>query len=252
MKKYELTSETKIVGGKKLFRIKALINFNDVFIGDLGGFIEKEENLSHEGYAWVYGDACVYENARVCGDARIHNNARVYGKARVCNNAKVYDNAYVYGNARIYGNAYVYDNAVVCNNVDVYGNASICGDAFVYDNARVCNNAEVYGNASIYGDAEVCDKSCVCGDAEVYGNASICGDAMIKNITDIITISPIGSRNDTTTFFKNKDGAINVTCGCFKGSIDEFVNAVKETHHGTIYEKQYNLAIEMAKTIIRS
>ena len=38
MKKFELTSETKInIFGKKLFRIKALISFADVEAGETGG-----------------------------------------------------------------------------------------------------------------------------------------------------------------------------------------------------------------------
>ena len=78
MKKFELTSEfiTNIFG-TKLFRIKALIEFGNVKAGELGGFVEKEENLNHEGNAWVCGDAEVYGNASVCGDARVCGNAWV-------------------------------------------------------------------------------------------------------------------------------------------------------------------------------
>ena len=54
MKKYELTKESTIVNGVKLFRIKKLSN------GELGGFVEKEKNLSQLGNAWVFGDARVY------------------------------------------------------------------------------------------------------------------------------------------------------------------------------------------------
>jgi len=89
MKKYELTTECKEFLGRKLYRIKALTSFSDVKEGDLGGWIEKEENLSQEGNTWVYG------------------------------------NATVYGNAMVYGNATVYDNATVCGNAMVYGNAEI-------------------------------------------------------------------------------------------------------------------------------
>ena len=46
MKKYELTSETKIVFGHILYRIKALSSFGYVSAGDLGGFLESEKNLS--------------------------------------------------------------------------------------------------------------------------------------------------------------------------------------------------------------
>ena len=64
MKKFELTAEfVTNVFGKKLFRIKALIAFGNVEKGELGGFIEKEDNLSHDGNAWVSG------NALVSGDA---------------------------------------------------------------------------------------------------------------------------------------------------------------------------------------
>ena len=209
MKKFELTGEIKIHFGRKLYQIKALISFGDVEAGELGGFIEKEENLSQNGDAWVYGDACVY------GDA------------------------WVYGNACVYGDAWV------------YGNAWVYGDACVYGDARVYGNAWVYGNACVYGDARVCDNACVYGDARVCDNAWVYGDAFIKVKSDILTIGPIGSRNDTTTFFKTKDKKINVCCGCFRGIIEEFEKAVEKTHGGSFYEKQYKIAIELAKISIR-
>ena len=82
MKKFELTSEfVTNIFGTKLFRIKALVEFGNVEAGELGGYIEKEENLDHDGNAWVYGDARVYGNARVCGDAWVYGDAEVYGDA---------------------------------------------------------------------------------------------------------------------------------------------------------------------------
>ena len=88
MKKFELTTEfITNAFGKKLFRIKALVEFGNVKAGELGGYVEKEGNISQGGNAWV------------CDDAR------VYGDAWVCGNARVYGNAWVSGNARVYGNA---------------------------------------------------------------------------------------------------------------------------------------------------
>lgn len=89
MKKYELTSETKVFLGKTLYRIKALVQFGNVNAGDLGGWIEKEENLSQYGNAWVYGNAVVSGNARVYGNAWVYGNAEVSGNARVSGNAEV-------------------------------------------------------------------------------------------------------------------------------------------------------------------
>ena len=131
MKKFELTSEfVTNISGTKLFRIKALVEFGDVEAGELGGYIEKEENLDHDGDAWVYG------NARVYGDAQ------VYGDARVC------------GDARVYGDAQVYGNALVCGDAWVCGDARVYGDAQVYGDARVCGDARVYGDAQVYGNAD--------------------------------------------------------------------------------------------------
>lgn len=74
-KKFELTTDTKMFLGRKLFRIIALISFGDVKEGDLGGYVEKESNLSHYDNAWIADNAWVCDNARVCGDAWVCDNA---------------------------------------------------------------------------------------------------------------------------------------------------------------------------------
>ena len=128
-KKYKLTDETIEVEGKALYRIEALKDFCEIKKGDKGGFIESEDNLSHEGNAWVYDDACVYDNALVTDDACVSDNARVYNDARLSDNSWVYDNARVYGNSRVYGTARITDDACVCGTARVYDND------WVYDHA---------------------------------------------------------------------------------------------------------------------
>ena len=119
MKKFELTSETKInIFGKKLFRIKALISFGNVEAGETGGWVEKEENVNQSGDAWVFGNAEVSGNARVSGNAEVSGNAIVSGNAEVSGNAIVSGNAEVSGNARVSGNAEVSGNARVSGNAD--------------------------------------------------------------------------------------------------------------------------------------
>ena len=142
MKKYELTSETKVINGLELHRIKAIESFGSVGKGDLGGWIESEKNLSQRGDAWVCRHAIVYDNARVYDNAMISGNAVVSGtvvvseNATVCENATVRGNATVDGNARISGNAWVYDNAKVGGNAEVSGNAVVgeSADYIVFKN----------------------------------------------------------------------------------------------------------------------
>jgi hypothetical protein len=89
-KKYELIEDQTVkVFGKTLFRIRAVRTFGIVTEGDLGGYIESEKNLDHEGAAWVYGDARVYGAAWVYGYAQVYGAARVYGDARVYGYARV-------------------------------------------------------------------------------------------------------------------------------------------------------------------
>ena len=104
-KKFELTSETISHFGLRLYRIRALVSFGSVLAGENGGFVEKEENLSNDGDAWVYGNALVYGNARVSGNAWVSGNARVYGNARVSGDALVSGNALVSGDAWVSGDA---------------------------------------------------------------------------------------------------------------------------------------------------
>ena len=203
MKKYELTEETVTVYGKTLYRIRAVRDFGSVKTGEFGGYIEKEENLSHFGDAWVSGDARVYGDARVSGDARV------------------------------FGNAWVYGDAIVSENAWVYGEVQVAGNAWIYGDARV------FGNAKVYGEARVS------GNAWVYGNAEV------FNTRHFFVQGPIGSRDGYVTFYRTKDDTVEVRCGCFSGSLQEFVNQVEETHGGSRYEKEYKLAAELAKVCIR-
>ena len=82
MKKYEFTGEVKrikLIGTEVVLRrIRAVTAFGGVEAGDIGGWIEKEENLSHDGSAWVHSSAWVYGDARVCGNAEVCGDAEVY------------------------------------------------------------------------------------------------------------------------------------------------------------------------------
>jgi hypothetical protein len=97
MDKYEMTDETMEYGGHTLHRIRALRDIPHIRMksGDIGGWIEKEANLSQDWECWIGGDAKVSGNAMVCGDAKVSGNAEV------------------------------------CGDAEVYGNASVCGDAVI-------------------------------------------------------------------------------------------------------------------------
>ena len=109
-------------------------------------------------------------------------------------------------------------------------NLSQIGDCWVDGNGKVSDNGSVTG----YG--------LVTDNGRVTGYGKVFGDAVIKKPSDILTISSLGSRNDTITVLYNKTCAT----GGFQGTVDEFLAAVKETHRNNKYAKQYQDAIDYA------
>ena len=117
----------------------------------------------------------------------------------------------------------------------VFGDAWVSGDAQVFGNAWVSDNAQVFGDAQVFGNAQVSD------------NAQVSGDAQVFRMYHYLTVGPLGSRDGFTTFFRTKHLTIGVKCGCFKGDIDQFFEAVEKTHGNNKHARAYKTAIALAK-----
>lgn len=177
-KKYELTNETMnfhapIDGFKdfKLYRIKALKDFGDVKAGDLGGFIEREDNLSQEGTCWIYGDGIVAQDARVEDDARVSGHSYIHGNVIIgCRATVIF--------SRISGYSNIGDSATVADcrmeNVAVSGKSLI--QASHLTNCCICdsvvNCVEATGDVDVFGNI-------------VIQNANITGPILIPREAEI-------------------------------------------------------------------
>ena len=102
-------------------------------------------------------------------------------------------------------------------------------------------------NLSQEGSAWVSDDARVYGKARVSDEAWVSGEAQVHRTTHVMTFGPAGSRNGTTTFYRNKNNSISVTCGCFNGSIDDFLAQVEITHGDNKHGQVYRAAAELAK-----
>ena len=220
-KKYKLTDETINLNGATLYRIEALKDFGEIKKGDKGGFIESENNLAHEGDAWV------------------SDNAHVYGDACVFDNARVYNNAFVSGYAQVYGNAFVYGNAWASDN------ARLCGYAWVSDNARVYGDANVCDDSSVFGSACVYDNARVCGDALVRGYACVCGDAEISNKSDYIVFQNWWSSGRYFTWTRSNN---MWSVGCFYGTGEELIK--KAYKDSELSGREYERVVRYVESIL--
>lgn len=181
----------------ELYRIRALIDFGDVKKGDLGGYIQREGNLSHERNAWVYDEAKVYGSAKVYGNAQIRYKSEVSCCAEVFGNAVLDDESFVSEYAKVYGDSKLFGNACVEWEAEVYGNAEIsngaliAGCARVYGDACVSDESVVWGRAEVYGEAEVFNYAYIEGHAKVYGNAMVYGHAEVKGNAEVYGIAKV-------------------------------------------------------------
>lgn len=247
LRKYELLHSDSINApdGTILYRLVAIREFNNVRKGALGGYIEKESNLSHEGDSWVYQNGIVYGNASVSdnafisdsgilsGNAKLQDNAHIRGNAEVTDNAIVRGRAYVMQHAKVAGNAIIRGTSVIMDNATVMGHIT-CGDhTVISDNAILDGYSLIHGNTCIYGDIHLCLDG-----SSLY-------DANICERNNIIIIQGIGPSYGTITIYRDNDGFPYVTCGCFKGDINNFIQMLNDAYKEEQLPKEYNALIDI-------
>lgn len=171
-KKYEMAMDEAscVMFGKRHYRIRALKDIPEQGIpaGRIGGYVESEANLSHDGNCWVAHDALVSGNALVEGDAV------------VCGRATVMDDAVIKGKSMVSSFVTVGGNAIIGDHAHIMSSAIVMDDAKVLGHAHVSGDAVVCGT-SLIGDATVRDNAIVM-DSKAWGGAVISGHAvMIHN-----------------------------------------------------------------------
>jgi hypothetical protein len=154
MKKFVLSSESRVVGGVTLYRVQACRDFMTsgevpVFLGSRGGWVESESCLDQEGACWVANEAVVYSGSEVRADACVFGDAVVLGGSVVT------------GDARVAGHAVVSDRSFVG------GAASVGGDV-------VLSRSRVAGRCWLVG-------SCRLSDTELDGEVSIVGSGSVDS-----------------------------------------------------------------------
>jgi len=145
MKKYEFTGDKKRVMDLEtralveVKQIRAVRDFQEyeprrrangemrthlVKEGTVGGWIETEDNLSHEGNCWLAKDSFACGNAKISEDADISVHCIIMG------------DAIVKGKAIVSGLTTISGNASICGGYTLWG-TSISQDAEIFDDTHV-------------------------------------------------------------------------------------------------------------------
>ena len=170
-------------------------------MGELGGWIEQESNLSQSGGSWVKPNAIVCMNASVSDDAVIESgevgdSARVKDSSVVREGACIKERSLLIGDAEVAGNVVVGGISVVSCKLD--GDSKIGGRARLLTNQKIqdveyeddderlakISNSEIGGEAIVKGSSRISDSkvigNCVINNADIEDGSEIEGDSMIE------------------------------------------------------------------------
>ena len=237
-KKYKLTEETITIGTKTLHRIEALRRFDNVEKGDKGGFIESEDNLSHEGNSWIYDEARVYDKAKILDNAIIHDHAVIREYAEVSGNALVMGKASIRGVAKVCGTSTIKDK------VDIYDEAIITGYSTIEDNSSIHGKAKIEGSY-IKGYIRIGDEVIISKGIRLEGIGTFIGDAIISSEKDYIIFKNWWSSGRYFTWTRSN----NMWCvGCFYGTGEELI---KKAYNDSILSgREYERIVKYVESIL--
>ena len=164
--KYEITDIAHEVY-PFLHRFRAFHDIGGVVMaGDLGGFVESENNLSFK-----QGDsAWIFDNAISCNNATVDEGSSLRGESIAC------ENACISGGAKLFDYARAEDYAYICG-------GGIKGNARISDCARILlssdktmhptlsDNCIVYG--TVGGNVRVKGQTVILRNEEIYNNTTL-------------------------------------------------------------------------------
>ena len=235
-KKYKITDIEMAWNDHTLHRIESLkdftlINGKEVRKGDLGGWVESENNLSQEGLCWIYDECKMYENAGRSensigyGSSQQHGNSQQYGNSQQFGDSRQYRNSRQYGNSIQYGNSMQSENSRQYGNSMQYGNSKQFGCSQQYEDSKQCGDSQQYGDSMQFGNSKQFGYSRQTGNSRQSGNSiqfgysiadkdmSLSGHSSFETEEDIVILtSPTSGRQITIGSDRN------ICTGCFDGS----------------------------------
>lgn len=201
--KYEILEQTyQLTDGRKVYRIKAVRDFGSVKKGEVGGFVEADDNLSHHGLCWIAGSAMALGRSQVTGDALLKDRARIYDWTMITDRCVVQDDAILkdfvfgYGDAVIGGQSLLAEVVTVRDYAHVFCHPrysvsgktqipNVRGNVMIRDYARLLGNVSarddvvIAGRATIKDSARLLEKAYIGDDAMIEGRATVGEESVI-------------------------------------------------------------------------
>lgn len=206
-KKYELTNirtlaENKNGGSKWGYRIRALrsIPRYNVCVGDLGGFVERETNLSQDGDCWIAENSIVTDNAIVKDDALARGCSRMTDNSSLTGESIIYDKVRLTDQVSVSGMSVLRDNIIASEQVIIRDSSVIVGQSRLTGNCLI-------EDSPYLNSVSVSDSSHIFGMVRLL-SAVVKKDASIGSPRDFCSLSLIGDHSLPVTAYKTKTHGI--------------------------------------------
>lgn len=136
-KKYKLTDITTEFEGRTLYRIRALKSFSDVKVGDLGGWVSSENNLSQYDNCWVYDNAMCMDNSRMFDNSKMYYNAIMYDDSRMYDYSEMHDNAKMFNNAKMFDRSKMFGHSEMHDCSEMLDRSVLYRDSVLKDKEKL-------------------------------------------------------------------------------------------------------------------
>lgn len=150
----------------KLFRIVSLKKFKtktgyDVKEGEVGGFIEGEQNLSQNDFSWIFNTAMAFDDTLLI-DSSIHDQAKIFGNCIVTD-------CEIRGKVRVWGSCTL-NECRLTDNVDVSGECEVA-------QTKVSNSSVITGKCKVV-------RCTISGGSRIGGNCDVT-DTTLQDVSEI-------------------------------------------------------------------
>ena len=107
-----------------------------------------------------------------------------------------------------------------------------------------------FGEECRFGERCIFGALCIFGEGCRFGEECSYENGAVKN-GRYVAVDRIGRENRKAYFYIDKNGNMFVRAGCWFSDMDAFKERVKEVHAGTIHEKTYLAACDLAELMLK-
>lgn len=171
----------------KLFRIIALREFRtkngyDVRSGEVGGYVEGEQNLSQNDFSWIFNTAMVFDDALLI-DSTVHDQAKVFGNC-ILTDCEIRRKVRVWGSCTL-------TECYLTDNVDVSGECEV-------------TDTKAFNSSVITGKSKV-TKCHLSSGSRIGGNSTVV-NSVLKDVSEVTGTSLVEDCDFSgRTFVKNSN-----------------------------------------------